>query len=114
TPSLAWDAEARVLFHALLLAGRPAIGVIEALDHHGLWEGIVPEWKQVRALPQHNPYHRFPVDRHLLETVATAAPHAARVDRPDLLVVGALLHDLGKGSTGDHTAAGVQGAPTIA
>jgi [protein-PII] uridylyltransferase len=29
------------------------------------------------------------------------------VDRPDLLVLGALLHDIGKGSPGDHTVAGM-------
>jgi [protein-PII] uridylyltransferase len=29
------------------------------------------------------------------------------VSRPDLLLVGALLHDIGKGFPGDHTDAGV-------
>ncbi len=50
----------------------PTIGVVEALDHHGLWEQLVPEWTAVRSRPQHNPYHRFTVDRHLLETIANA------------------------------------------
>jgi [protein-PII] uridylyltransferase len=31
-----------------------------------------------------------------------------RVDRPDLLVVGTLLHDIGKGRPGDHTDVGVE------
>ena len=31
-----------------------------------------------------------------------------RVERPDLLVVGALLHDIGKGYPGDHTEVGIE------
>jgi [protein-PII] uridylyltransferase len=108
-----WPTEARTLFVDLLLAGRPAIGVIEALDHHGLWERFVPEWANVRARPQHNPYHRFTVDRHLLETVSCAADRAATVDRPDLLVLAALLHDLGKGGARDHTAVGLEIAQSV-
>ena len=103
-----WPSEARRLFAQLLLAGPPAIRVIEALDQRGVWAGLLPEWTAVRARPQHNAYHRFTVDRHLLETAANAARLADRVSRPDLLAVAALLHDLGKGYPGDHTEAGVQ------
>ena len=34
-------------------------------------------------------------------------PHTRRVNRPDLLLVGALLHDIGKGRPGDHTEVGI-------
>jgi [protein-PII] uridylyltransferase len=109
-----WPAEAATLFVALLAAGRPAIGVIEALDHRGVWGQILPEWEVVRSRPQHNAYHRFTVDRHLLETVANAAGLVDRVGRPDLLVLGALLHDVGKGHPGDHSTVGVGLARGIA
>ncbi|HMC08245.1 MAG TPA: [protein-PII] uridylyltransferase [Actinomycetota bacterium] len=115
TPALGepWPSEARLLLVALLLAGDRAIAVIEALDQRGLWGRLLPEWRSVRALPPHNAYHRFTVDRHLLETVARSAILAERVDRPDLLVVAALLHDLGKGSEGDHSEAGARLARSI-
>jgi [protein-PII] uridylyltransferase len=102
-----WPREARELFVELLLTGAHAISVIEALDHRGLWVRILPEWEPVRSRPQRNAYHRYTVDRHLLETVANAASFSGRVERPDLLVLGALLHDLGKRDTGDHVAVGV-------
>jgi [protein-PII] uridylyltransferase len=92
-----WPEEARDALTGLLLAGPPALPVIEALDQRGLWARMIPEWAAVRSRPQRNAYHRFTVDRHLVEAAVNAAALAARVDRPDLLVVGALLHDLGKG-----------------
>jgi [protein-PII] uridylyltransferase len=108
-----WPRAAREHLVHLLLAGAPAISVIEALDHRDLWVRILPEWEPVRSRPQRNAYHRFTVDRHLLETVARAAQFAGRVDRPDLLVLAALLHDLGKRDTGDHVEVGVDLARTI-
>ncbi|MEY2423358.1 MAG: [protein-PII] uridylyltransferase [Acidimicrobiaceae bacterium] len=107
SPPEPWPAATCTLFVELLLCGRGAISVIEALDQRGIWTYLLPEWASVRARPQRNPYHRFTVDRHLLETVVNAANRADLVLRPDLLVLAALLHDLGKGQPGDHTAAGM-------
>ena len=92
----------------LLLVGHPAIPVIEALDQLGLWHRMIPEWEPCRSKPQRNAYHRFTVDRHLCEAAAQAAALVDRVDRPDLLVLGALFHDIGKGYPGDHTEVGIQ------
>jgi [protein-PII] uridylyltransferase len=92
----------------LLLAGHKAIPVVEALDQMGLWELVLPEWGAVRSKPQRNAYHRFTVDRHLMEAAANAAGLVARTERPDLLVLGALLHDIGKGYPGDHTEVGIE------
>jgi [protein-PII] uridylyltransferase len=108
-----WPAEARCLLTRLLASGAPAVGVIEALDQRGVWERILPEWLTVRNRPQHNAYHRYTVDRHLLETVAQAARLVKCTDRPDLLLIAALLHDMGKACPGDHVPAGAALAQTI-
>jgi [protein-PII] uridylyltransferase len=81
--------------------------VIEALDQKGIWEYLVPEWPAVRCKPQRNAYHTFTVDRHVCECAVNAGELIDRVDRPDLLVVGALFHDIGKGWPGDHTVVGI-------
>ncbi|HEY8524885.1 MAG TPA: [protein-PII] uridylyltransferase [Acidimicrobiales bacterium] len=112
-PPEPWPDEVRAAFVDLLLAGPPAIILLEALDQQGVWERYLPEWPTVRSKPQRNAYHRFTVDRHLWETAAEAAGLAGRVRRPDLLVLGALLHDLGKGEPGDHTANGIRLLETI-
>jgi [protein-PII] uridylyltransferase len=103
-----WPTAALDSFVALLAAGGGAVHVFEELDHAGLLESLLPEWATVRSKPQRNSYHRFTVDRHLVETAAHAAALTRRVSRPDLLLLGALLHDIGKGLPGDHTVVGME------
>ena len=113
-PSEPWPDEVRDDFVALLGAGAAAVPVLESLDLAGLLARLIPEWDAVRSRAQHNPVHRWTVDRHLLETAAHAAAYTREVDRPDLLLVGALLHDIGKGFPGDHSVVGAEHARKIA
>jgi [protein-PII] uridylyltransferase len=111
---LPWPPGLRDDFVSVLGAGAPAVPVLESLDHAGLLARLLPEWDAVRCKAQHNPVHRFTVDRHLLETAAEAARYTREVDRPDLLLLGALLHDIGKGYPGDHSVVGAVQAEHIA
>lgn len=101
-----WPAEAREQLVTLLGAGRPTVDVWEALEAEGLVTRLLPDWERVRCRPQRNAVHTWTVDRHLVETAVRAAALTRRVSRPDLLLVAALLHDLGKGWPGDHSVAG--------
>ena len=107
-PPSPWPDELRGALVRVLAAGAPAIAALESLDQRGLLTRLIPEWSAVRNRPQRNAFHRFTVDRHLLEAAAEAAALAPGTSRPDLLLVGALLHDIGKGFPGDHTDAGVE------
>ncbi len=109
-----WPAEVRWSFLRLLASGRSAVPVLEQLDQEGLLSRLIPEWDRVRSLPQRHPWHRFTVDRHLVEAAAAAAELTRDVDRPDLLLVAALLHDIGKGWPGDHSEVGEPIAAAIA
>ena len=102
-----WPAAALDALVGLLAAGQGAVSVLEHLDQAGLMTRLLPEWAEVRSRPQRNSYHRFTVDRHLVEAAAGAAALTRRVGRPDLLLLGALLHDIGKGRPGDHTEVGM-------
>src|SRR5947209_15836322 len=106
-PGDPWPDEARHALVALLGSGPPLIPIVEALDQRGLVARVLPEWTPVRSRPQRNAYHRFTVDRHLWEAAVEASVLTRNVSRPDLLLVAAWLHDLGKGYPGDHSAAGV-------
>ena len=112
-PPEPWPDDLRGLLVRVLASGPPAIAALEALDRRHLIERYLPEWAAVRNKPQRNPYHRFTVDRHLLEATANAATLAHRVERVDLLLLGTLLHDIGKGFPGDHTEVGMVVAAEI-
>ncbi|MGW7351150.1 [protein-PII] uridylyltransferase [Streptomyces sp. NPDC054784] len=105
-----WPAAARQEFVRLLGAGRATVPVWEALEDAGLVGALLPDWERVRCRPQRNAVHTWTVDRHLIETAVRAAALTRRVHRPDLLLVGALLHDIGKGWPGDHSVVGAAAA----
>ena len=102
-----WPDDAREVLVDLLLLGSDSIRTLEALDQVDLLSRLLPEWAPNRSRPQRNAYHRYTVDRHLMEAAAEAANIADRVERPDLLVLGGLFHDIGKGYPGDHSEVGV-------
>jgi [protein-PII] uridylyltransferase len=101
-----WPGAARDLLVRLLAAGPGLLSVWETLDETGALGVLLPEWEPLRLLPHASVVHRFTVDRHLVETCIEASRLIRRVNRPDLLVVAALLHDIGKGGTVDHAVAG--------
>lgn len=111
------------LFQRLRAAGPGALDPLPPAD----WLArLLPEWEPLRCLPHVAPFHRHPVDVHSWRTVAearaatvddaehTATPIAAAAlhdgsgvaDAYDELLLGALLHDIGKGHDGDHSHVG--------
>lgn len=108
-----WPRQALKDLLVMLAAGPSAVGTIEALDRTGLWGRLFPEWGAVRDLPPRDVVHIWTVDRHLVETVSRASAFTTRVSRPDLLVLGALVHDIGKGRGGDHSTIGAELATQI-
>lgn len=108
-----WPKDALNDLLVLLGAGRGVIDAVEALDRTGLWGRLLPEWGAVRDLPPRDALHVWTVDRHSVETVAYASALSTRVARPDLLALGALLHDIGKGRVEDHCTVGADLATHI-
>jgi [protein-PII] uridylyltransferase len=103
-----WPREALDDLLIVLSAGPTAVATIEALDRTGLWGRLLPEWGPIRDLPPRDVAHKWTVDRHVVETAVHAAPLSTRVARPDLLALGALLHDIGKGRGADHSVLGAE------
>jgi [protein-PII] uridylyltransferase len=97
-----------------------AAAYLRTQDACGELTRLLPEWEHVRGRPQRDPYHRYPVDAHLLETLSEAgrfvrepdevfAAEAARtIGDPAPLFLAALLHDIGKDGHGSHVPRGVE------
>ncbi|HEX9890326.1 MAG TPA: [protein-PII] uridylyltransferase [Nitriliruptorales bacterium] len=118
-----WDAAARGHFLASLWAGRSALRAFAELDHAGLLVALVPEWEPLRGSPQRNPFHTYSLDRHALHAATGLAElvrnddwAAAALDEVtdrDALMLGVLLHDVGKAHGEPHSETGVPVARAV-
>jgi [protein-PII] uridylyltransferase len=122
-PVVMWTDRTRAAFVRILRAGPRGVAMLDALDRLGLLERYLPCWADVRCRPQRDPYHRFTVDAHLTSTAARMATilagegdpddpvemrAVADVADPDALLIGALLHDIGKVGAGRHVPVGAE------
>jgi [protein-PII] uridylyltransferase len=118
-----WDGNVRGAFRRLLRAGDRGAASLEILDRLRLLARFIPEWVEVRCRPQRDPYHRFTVDAHLtssLRAMGRILAGAGAVDDPvqaeavkqlsdpDAVLLGALLHDIGKNGEGGHVSVGTR------
>jgi [protein-PII] uridylyltransferase len=113
--------EVRDLFLAICRNwGRTALTMRE-MHELGLLGRYLPEWEALTCLVQYDAYHRFTADQHSLlavENLEALAPGQSaesegiaevlnELARPDLLMLGMLLHDIGKGKGHGHVAKGI-------
>lgn len=107
------------LFLAILRSWGRVAPTLRTMHDLGLLGAYLPEFGALTCLVQYDLYHRYTADQHSLlavehlETLAGPAGSEelatllAEVERPDLLVLGALLHDIGKARGHGHVAKGV-------
>lgn len=116
-----------------ILLGVHAGRTLRAMHALGFLELLIPEFHGIDALVIRDAYHRYTVDEHTMVLIDTLhgletpqsgpmAEWAARfggvlrdVQHQDLLYLGGLLHDTGKGrSTGDHANESARMAESVA
>ena len=117
---IAWTGRTREAFMRIVRTGDHGVVALDVLDRLGLLSRLMPAWAEVRCRPQRDPYHRFTVDTHLTRTLAEMArlcdpgdaegpliveAVALAPDR-DGLLLGAMLHDIGKTGEGGHVDVG--------
>jgi len=118
------DAAARERILRVLWRGELALPAVAELDDTGVISALLPEWEPTRGRTQRNPYHRFTLDRHgwhaaaelgeLVRREAWAAETLERVSDRDALMIGALVHDIGKVYGEPHAETGVNPARVLA
>jgi len=123
-----WDENVRRAFARLLRAGDRGAASLDVLDRLGLLAAFIPGWADVRCRPQRDPYHRFTVDVHLTSSLGAMGrllagegadddpvqvEAVAQVADPDAMLLGALLHDIGKNGEGGHVPVGTRVVESI-
>jgi len=119
------DPDNRLRFIALFREQNGLTLVLRLMHRLGILGRYLPAFERITGQMQHDLYHVHPVDEHTLMVLrnlrrlaipefAHELPFAHRVmldfDRPDLLYLAALFHDIAKGRGGDHSALGVADA----
>lgn len=118
---LEWTPSVRGAFMRLIRSGPKGMRALDVLDRTGALTRYVPAWAAVRCRPQRDPYHRSTVDTHLMDAVERmhALLHGGsddpieseavrRSSDNDALLLGALLHDIGKVGVGNHVPVGTR------
>jgi [protein-PII] uridylyltransferase len=92
----------------MLEAGDSLWPLVRGFERSGLMATMFPWFEPAIGFVQNNPYHKYRLDRHLMETVRVASRLRREVNRPDLLLIASLLHDIGKVADGDHSESGAE------
>ena len=100
-------------FFEIIESGENVLSVLEMMLETGLLSAYIPEFAHIESLAQHDVYHIYTVDRHLLQSVAelrnvigTEKLVLQNVSSIHVLFLATLLHDIGKGEGGDHSTIG--------
>ncbi|WP_300619811.1 [protein-PII] uridylyltransferase [Dokdonella sp.] len=119
------DRHVLAAFLELLRRGAPAVDAIAAMNRHGVLAAILPPFRRVVGRMQYDLFHAYTVDEHtqrVLRNVARYAEPAAQeemplacqtfaaLEKPELLLLAALFHDIAKGRGGDHSVLGEEEA----
>jgi [protein-PII] uridylyltransferase len=113
--------EARELFLDICRNWGRVAHTLRQMHEVGFLGRYLPEWDALTCLVQYDAYHKFTADQHSLlavEHLEALAPGASassegiaqvlnEIQRPDILMLGMLLHDIGKGKGHGHVAKGI-------
>lgn len=119
------DAHVLAAFLALLRRGAPAVEVLARMNPHGVLGAILPLFRRVVGRMQYDLFHVYTVDEHTLRVLRNVARFAdadaavefpiasdtfQALEKPELLLLAALFHDIAKGRGGDHSVLGEEDA----
>lgn len=102
-------------FFNILFEAQDIFAVLETMLETGVLPACIPEFSRIITLAQFDVYHIYTVDRHSLQTVMELRRLEDELKRVfgdvksrKVLYLGALLHDVGKGSGRDHSIEGAE------
>jgi len=121
TPEARRDPRMRELFMTILRSPTSVIRELRRMHQYDILGRYIPAFGRIVGQMQHDLYHVYTVDEHILKVVRNlrrfAVPELAHefplcsrlmseFDRPELLYLAGLFHDIAKGRGGDHSELG--------
>jgi [protein-PII] uridylyltransferase len=115
------DPENRAAFMRILRSPSYVYRTLERMNQYGVLGRYLPAFGRIVGQMQHDLYHVYTVDAHILKVVRNlrrfAIPELAHefplgsrlmsdFARPEVLYLGGLFHDIAKGRGGDHSELG--------
>jgi [protein-PII] uridylyltransferase len=119
------DPENRAAFLAILREPQGITWALTAMSRYGILGRYLPAFGRIAGQMQHDGFHIYTVDEHTLAVLRNVRrfaiaefsheyPLASRLmlgfDKPELLYLAALFHDIAKGRGGDHSELGTRDA----
>jgi [protein-PII] uridylyltransferase len=112
--------ESRQLFMQLLKHPNFFAFAWDIMHKHGIIQAYLPQWDHIVGMMQFDLFHAYTVDEHTHRLVKNVHhyglpenkdfPRCGRIvknlDKPELLYIAAIFHDIGKGRNGDHSKLG--------
>lgn len=119
------DPKILAMFLALLRSPRLVYSQLARMNRYGVLGALLPSFGQITGRMQFDLFHVYTVDQHTLfvvrnlrrialgkdpDSFAHAIEVFDRIERPEVLYLGALFHDIAKGRGGDHSELGAEDA----
>ncbi|SFV76847.1 [Protein-PII] uridylyltransferase [hydrothermal vent metagenome] len=113
------------LFIELLQQPQGVNKALKLMNRYGVLERYIPAFGKISGLMQYDLFHAFTVDQHTLFVVRNlrrffvsefanefilCSEVAAKIKKPELLLLGGLFHDIAKGRGGNHAELGMHDA----
>jgi len=115
------SASNRALFMQILREPRRVTDVLRRMNRYGLLGRYIPAFGRIEGQMQHDLFHVYTVDEHILRVLRNVRRFAVAqfdhefplcsqlmqtFERPEVLYLAAIFHDIAKGRGGDHSTLG--------
>ncbi len=119
------DPANRALFLRLLQQKRGVVHEFRRMNQYDILSYYLPAWRRIVGQMQHDLFHVYTVDQHIMQVLRNVrrfmvAEHAheyplltrlaTSFEKPWLIYIAALFHDIAKGRGGDHSKLGMKDA----